>query len=125
MIYFKEAEGSTTLLELLNRGFSGPLNLFVETFLDPEYSVIQTNAFKRRSFSDLLEIARTYFPDTTEKELMLALKEAKTIAVFCGEVKKVTFKKNTHGGDFTAGTVNQDEVGLDGYTLNYLLNLLS
>lgn len=60
------------------------------TFKDPECTMPECCA-GRRSFEDLLCLARTYFPKTTEVELMTVLKELEIKFYFCYDIKKMVF----------------------------------
>lgn len=121
MIYFKDGSQAETLVDLINAGFSRN-RYFTETYSDLECTEVQTYAGKRRSFSDLLEIARTYFPDTTEKELMQALVEARLFGCWCHNINKVTFMKAD--GSFLMSAYRSDEVGVDGYSMDILNKIL-
>lgn len=90
-IYFKNAEKTTTLEELLRLGYADDM-YFTETFADSEFKFQQCGAKSRRSFEDLLAIANTYFPNTTEEDLMLALTKLKFIKFYyCWDVEKIVF----------------------------------
>ena len=51
----------------------------------------------RRSFEDLLCLAKTYFPETTETELMDVMKELELTFYFCSDIHKIVF---FYMGDF-------------------------
>lgn len=140
MIYFYGGEKATTLLELLKLGFSAEGgDFFVETYTDNKYENWQAKEGARRSFSDLLEIARTYFPDTTEKQLMMAMKEMGCYAMFCSDINKISFRRDKDIGEaqwhtycygmLTEDKIKQQEVyeakeGIDGWSINSLKQLL-
>lgn len=62
------------------------------TYRDEKCTILE---FKqgRRSFEDLLIISRTYFPDTTEIELMKALRDNNLKFYRCGYLKKIVFAR--------------------------------
>ena len=60
------------------------------TYHDKDCTRLECSAF-RRSFEDLLTLARTYFPDTTKKELMLVLVDLDLSWTFCGDIGKIVF----------------------------------
>ena len=67
MIYFKGGDKFRTLYTLMKHY----LNYYnPTTYSDPECTVQQCYSFRRRSFEALLELARTYFPETTDEELI-------------------------------------------------------
>jgi hypothetical protein len=70
-IYLNLAEGEvpTDLLELMSTGFTALGGRFVETYHDEECTQQQCHA-ANRSFSDLLAISQTYFPQATETDLI-------------------------------------------------------
>lgn len=99
MIYFKEAIGAYNLKDLLKRGFScrrgeGEWYSFVKTYSNPQLTREECHE-ARRSFDDLLEISRTYFPDTTEEELAKTLYELhgeiNLYFFFCSDIHKQVF----------------------------------
>lgn len=65
MIYFNT--DATNLKELMSH-FLFPYSK--TTFYDKDCTDRQCYSGRRRSFTDLYEIATTYFPETTEKELI-------------------------------------------------------
>lgn len=93
MIYIKNPI-TTSLEDLLCGGWPGHNQNFVETYKDEECTDTQCGR-ARRSFEDLLEISRTYFPETTEIELAKTLQELgnkyNLIATFCGDINKIVF----------------------------------
>ena len=95
MIYIKNAN-TNSLKRLLSKGWAGDYQSFVETYNDKECKDIECGR-ARRSFEDLLEISRTYFPETTEIELAKTLQELgnkhNLIASFCGDINKLVFWK--------------------------------
>lgn len=60
------------------------------TYTGVKCTRVECNA-GRRSFEDLLTLARTYFPDTTEEELMKVLKSIRIKFYFCNQIKKAVF----------------------------------
>ena len=90
-LYFKNGDQATTLVELLTilyapllpkmYGYASP------TYFDRELTKLECNAH-RRSFEDLLVIAKTYFPKTTKTQLMWALKRINIKFYHCNGIKK-------------------------------------
>jgi hypothetical protein len=66
------------------------------TYKDTGCSIIECKA-ERRSFEDLLCLAQTYFPETTEVQLMSVLKELNLRYYFCSDIRKLVFH---YKGDF-------------------------
>jgi hypothetical protein len=60
------------------------------TFHDTEFTQLQCG-YAKRSFEDLLCLAQTYFPETTEKDLMSVLKELSIGCWYCRDVQKMVF----------------------------------
>lgn len=78
------------------------------TYSDADCTRVECSA-GRRSFEDLLCLARTYFPETTEVELMAVMKELKLTFYFCCDIHKIVF---FYMGDFDL----TDENGLKSLT---------
>lgn len=104
-IYLKLSENPQTLRMLLKTLFSyqdssGDITN-IETYLDKECKKIQCNKNKIRSFDDTLEIAKTYFPETDEKDLMKTLltldikdkrnRQCNLIMMTCEEINRINF----------------------------------
>lgn len=124
-IYFKDAKAAKDVNELISIGFEGGGGNFAETFHDEEFRVIQCKRASR-SFYELLLIAKTYFPETIEEELMLALKSNKCYAFYCPDVKHPVIYKNhtfriSDGYIYTKDDNNNKDAG--GYSINSLLEL--
>ena len=109
-IYFKDPDTENLnklLLSLYNsNGYSVP------TYHDEQMSQIQCTAH-RRSFEDLLAIANTYFPKTTEKELLKSLIEIEMKFYFCNAIKKIVFHFN---GTYLITKFNFENLKLDKIT---------
>jgi len=60
------------------------------TYFDKECTQIQCSA-SRRSFEDLLSLCKTYFPETTEKDLMKTLIDMGMRYYRCGGIGKIVF----------------------------------
>jgi hypothetical protein len=97
MIYtrIKNTEGET-LYEFFKRCFDIHDGKFCETFHDPELT--QEECHKaRRSFKALVEIAQTYYPNTSEKEVAALLVKAgkdqsfRMSTLYCPDIKKWVF----------------------------------
>jgi len=101
MIYFKGGDKAKNLKELLNLGFScfagygcrPDFAKFTTTYYDKGCTGIYQSTVARRSFQDLLEIAKTYFPKTTEEQLAYHLFfRIKNIHVrYCCTINRVVF----------------------------------
>ncbi len=63
------------------------------TFADAELTQYECVG-ARRSFEDLLTITRTYYPETTEIELMGILRELNIGYWYCPDVRKIVFFTN-------------------------------
>jgi hypothetical protein len=97
-IYFLEGEKAENTKELLINGY-GIYYKFQPTFFDPECTKQQCD-YARRSFGDLLNICTTYFPETTEMDLMRVLidlfKSQKIRGLYCNDIGKPVFIKDTY-----------------------------
>ena len=104
MIYLDvELEEGDTIYELLRKGFKGSYGQFVNTYTEPrgEYNLVEERIIQcyqgNRSYLDLLEICRTYFPDTTENNLKRALMRAsedpefKLFTIYCDDIEEWVF----------------------------------
>lgn len=69
---------------LVRRSYARP------TFKDPECTKVECIA-ERRSFEDLLALARTYFPETKETDLMSVLIELGMKYYECSDIGKIVF----------------------------------
>lgn len=65
------------------------------TYLDKEFTQVECYG-QRRSFEDLLTLANTYFPGTTEIQLMCVLKDLQLMMSYCEDICKIVFF--TQGG---------------------------
>jgi len=119
-IYFKNGDKAKTIEELLRIGFKG--NYFCETYEDKKLTIEQC-LVARRSFSDLLIIAKTYFPSITEKEVAEALVNDYT-SYFCTDIKKVVFLNLYNQKGFARGYAPPDREGVDGWSFNKIQDLI-
>lgn len=94
-IYFKEADQCETLDVLLANLFSFE-GYSKETYYDPEFKHSQCKELSRRSFEDLLSISNTYFPNTTEEQLMQSLNSVGIRFYHCNDINKIVFHFNWH-----------------------------
>lgn len=130
-IYFPESEGCKSLEELLNQLFSYSDNLYsVATYCDKDFFEIQCLERTRRSFEDLMCIANTYFPGTTEVELMEAMYNIKLKFYSCYDIKKIVFHRA--GGanislydNLFSGEINESECAKNTYTKKELTEILN
>lgn len=84
--------------------------LNVETYLDVECTKVQCIAHKYRSFDDMFIIVNTYFPGTTEKELMHLLlttpiygRDGDRMSCYlaqCGTIRRIVFLFYQHSNEF-------------------------
>ena len=102
-IYVKFAEESKpkTVREFLNKFFSSCKEGYirnVETYLDKECTVLQCKADKYRSFDDIFELVKTYYPTVsigTIFRILLTLKPKHDDIVYnlfmmsCSGIKKI------------------------------------
>ncbi|MFA9239460.1 MAG: hypothetical protein ACEQSQ_06165 [Candidatus Paceibacteria bacterium] len=100
MIYLKLKNKPKSVKELIKIGFTKNSGLFVVTYADPECTIQECRA-ANRSFEDLLEISKTYFPRTTEKKLAKTLfklnKEINLTASYCCTIDKIVFDTFDYG----------------------------
>lgn len=109
MIYLKLKSKPKRLNTLLRKLFNDCSHGFfgtVETFKDEDCTELQCRAGKFRSFDDVFEVAKTYFPQTTEKkvvETLFKLKftyEGNRVKIFianCHDIKKPTLAFSGQG----------------------------
>jgi hypothetical protein len=104
-IYVKPIEGLEIksvkdLIDTLYRNNSTTIRYAAnETYKDKNLTKRQCHQ-AIRSFDDLLRIARTRFPDTSEKELMGVLKELNFSVDFCYDVRKFVFTRQYGNADY-------------------------
>ena len=101
-IYFKSKRTFKDIEELLTYGYSRYAECFKPTY--DERNQYQCHP-ARRSFGDLLNICRTYFPKTTEKQLAKTIfslhTSIKLRASYCNTIDKLVFLKDS--GSFDVG----------------------
>lgn len=139
--------------ELITWGYvNGPSGSgFVKTYFDKACTKQQCHS-ARRSFEDLLDICRTYFPRTGKKQLALTLHSLFTqqlgtmnvMAFYCSNIHKVVFFKyrlpaeprsweTAHTLKYTnyfdrslySGATPPQKKGVGKYCFNEILNLLN
>lgn len=92
-IYLRNPDTSS-LENLIKEGFSQHSYQFVETYFDEECLNVQCRT-ARRSFEDLWEIAKTYFPETTEvilaKTLQNLFNKSFLLLSYCSDIRKAVF----------------------------------
>lgn len=76
------------------------------TFLDKECTKYECTA-SRRSFEDILCIARTYFPDVTEKDVLSEMKALNFDFLHCPDINKIVFMHNTGNSLITENQLNK------------------
>lgn len=135
-IYLKEPE-LTSLSSLIFNGFSELVPYhrfykFVTTYNDEECTKLECNP-ARRSFEDLLKIGRTYFPETTEGELISVLYELHKRfgigAFWCPDIRKYVFYNRQAKSDIkfivmNNGIYDKSEKGNGEYSYNDLIKLI-
>lgn len=121
MIYFKQAKGAIDVEDLFKKGFAE--GYFHKTYTDPECTSEQCH-FARRSFKDLVEIAQTYFPETTEEQVANALVD-KYKCFFCGGIKKWVFFNHGEPGHhpYVSFYANEDHKDLTGISYTEIVAL--
>lgn len=97
-IYFnvtKKVKNVQELIDNLYRTNNNRSNNFAKkTYNEPELITEQCHS-ARRSFEDLFNIAKTYFPESTKVDVMNALLNIKNITFFrCYTINKIVFSKN-------------------------------
>jgi len=112
MIYIKLENPVNNLQDLLIEFFScdayrgnakSDFSLYgKETYKDEECNIPHCDKGRYRSFDDTLELAKTYFPDTSHKELFLALLKLNINGYrvnfdVCGDIRRIIihFFKNS------------------------------
>ena len=131
-IYINNGNKQNSLKDLIDLLYSGELGrtiLASETYSDEACTVKECRP-ARRSFEDLLRIAKTYFPDTDEKDLMSTLKELEMRFWFCGDIEKFVFMGpeqgypiNTEKFELHTETEEDRIYADDTYTLDDLINI--
>lgn len=110
MIYLKNLPNDILNIEdLLSYGFTN--YQFAPTFYDKECTLLQCRS-ANRSFEDLLEICKTYFPNTTEVDLAKTLfnlnKKIRLHSLFCIDINKVVFYKGYDSADLLSNYYYED-----------------
>src|SRR4051812_32433503 len=100
-LYFKLDKPAESLKELIDALFTSHIDgrrqvTAKATFEDEAFGNCECFS-ARRSFEDLLVISRTYFPNTTEVELMQVLKDLDAQFWYCSDVRKFVFFFNGGG----------------------------
>lgn len=140
MLYIKLDKKPKTLKELMIQFFSHK-GVFgdrrgVATFNDPECQEQHTPVGKYRSFDDVLEVAKTYFPTTTKKKLMKVLIDLRFSEVStsgepldlrlwianCDGIERPTMVYNNGGGTYRV--INDDKMKKSKYKWSKLLALV-
>lgn len=127
MIYFKDGEKAKNISELISIGYSRGSNRFKETFFDKKLTKEECHE-ARRSFTALLEICQTYFPNTTAGELaneLIKNKGSNLRAFVCPGIDKLVFVCDNDNGctRFDKIEKNSDYKGLDGISYDDVLAL--
>ncbi len=128
--YFKDPVLDKGLEEFLKDGFSVrdgySTLLFKETFDEPE--LINRNCHAaRRSFYDLVDICKTYFPSVTEEEVAAAFNALDNPYIFfCRDIQKIVFMRLREApyGNARYDSSCLEEKGCDGFILQNYLELL-
>lgn len=113
--------------QLLNFGYYN--GFFPVTYKDPEFTEVEFRS-ARRSLSDLILIAKTYFPETTPEQVayILYYKIEGLRCFFCPTAGKVVFvkgyitkyKSSGHATYERAVGGPSDRVGSDGYSYDII-----
>jgi len=93
MIYLKLEKQPESFAEILDILYDRDESYYslVATYNDEECTEIQCSYGKRRSFQDLFEIGRTYFPKLTINEFITYLQNKKLGYYFCGHINRIVF----------------------------------
>lgn len=96
-IYFAITTKPKNITALLLDGFTAQNGKFVETFTDEELTQSQCHR-ARRSFIDLWDICKTYFPKCTKERLAwVLLNNIPGLMCFtCPIINRVVFQKDRH-----------------------------
>lgn len=104
-IYVKSEKEIKSIQDVVDAMFSEPRIGAIgakgtETYSDPEFNIIQCKAGKYRSFDDVMEACKTYFPETTIQEVYHAITKPRRYkyfkkylflyCVYCEDIKKPT-----------------------------------
>jgi hypothetical protein len=115
-LYFRNGKSASSLKELIDllyREDNGIRQVTARTTYCDEKCEVAECYSARRSFEDLLAISRTYFPETTEVELMKVLKELDMSFWYCSDIKKLVFFYAPSHGAITSASL--DNPTLDSY----------
>jgi hypothetical protein len=140
-IYLRDGEMAASLEDLMNNCFitDDTLNSMgymqshkcKETYLNPECTELQCKG-ARRSFGDLLILARTYFPETTEEQLAKLLHEfflkRQIRALYCHNISRIVFCRGSHDMFIDRRLEQAYPLSLpdmDMYTAEYIENLIN
>jgi hypothetical protein len=126
MRYFKGGELAKTIEELIEMGYSGTGCKFQETFTDKEYTQLDCKR-ARRSFLELYDIVKTYFPTCTLSEFAYIIMKKSTCGLclfYCGDIEKFVFEKYIPS-QHTVISSNEvvDFVDHTGVSINYIKDL--
>lgn len=128
-IYFKKNKEFDDIEELLEYGYKGYNSSFKPTYIKTEKTTFQECHPARRSFGDLLIICRTYFPETTEKQLAKTIfklnKKIGLRASYCSTINKVVFLKDRKNSPIDRHMTPSQKVkkGYGTHTFNEIVNL--
>lgn len=113
------------ITEIITFGYDGGYIYFKPTYSDPECTKLQCHQ-ARRSFSDLLELCQTYFPETTKEQLAYVLlnKVENLNVFFCNDIRKFVFESYLHTGICRKSHYHEKgKIGLDNYSLEQIEKL--
>lgn len=125
-IYFKEANANSLQDLFLSffrhePGASHPYLHGHKTYSDQKFLYPQCEETKMRSFNDLYDIARTYFPEVTPKEVfetLIALPiKVKVQLGFCSTMRRIRFVYL--GMENRSSAVNYEEESTSGYPFSW------
>lgn len=122
MIYFKDGDKATDLYDLFKIAYNGnKRTLFPITYSDAALTKKQCHK-ARRSFGDLVEISKTYFPDVTPGEVASLLIELDLCCFVCSDIEKLVFVNYHDTKGCCADSI--DDYGVnDGYSYKDIINL--
>lgn len=142
MEYFKGANVSSSLVDLLKSGFTESkissltgleYLLFKQTYKDSDCT-IEAIPPARRSISALINICQTYFPSCTDEEVIIAIESLPGKCIItCPKIRKVTVCITKYNGNYYTlyngnyYTLTQDYESteiLDKFTIEYYKKII-
>lgn len=134
MEYFKGANVSSSLVDLLKSGFTESkissltgleYLLFKQTYKDSDCT-IEAIPPARRSISALINICQTYFPSCTDEEVIIAIESLPGKCIItCPKIRKVTVCITKCNGNYYTLTHDYKSTEiLDKFTIEYYKKII-